>query len=131
MISDNRTKPKSWLVRFRAHYYFLRAVERSGRWRSLVTAFRRSRMRNYGRAAAMPSEALIWVNSDGTARELTDAEKRYVDADFSPFDGARPYIKSHYSQRTKLGDIKGFLHRKEVPDGIPINPASELNARSQ
>jgi hypothetical protein len=70
-----------------------------------------------------PSEALIWVNSDGTARELTDVEKRYVDTDFSPFDGARPYIKSHYSQRTALGEIRGYLPRTEVPEGMPINPA--------
>lgn len=87
-----------------------------------MIAFQRSRRRHYEHVVAKPSEALIWVNSDGTARELTDVEKRYVDTDFSPFDGARPYIKSHYSQRTKIGDIKGFLHRKEVPDGIPISP---------
>src|SRR5690349_11200668 len=131
MISDNRTKPKSWLVRFLAHYYFLRAVERLGPWWSFVTAFQRSRIRKYGHAVTMPSEGLVWINSDGTARELTDAERRYVDTDFLPFDGASPYIKSHYSQRTKLGDIKGFLPRKEVPDSIPINPVSELNTKSQ
>lgn len=36
-----------------------------------------------------PSEAL--VNDDGSARELTDAEREYVDTEFAPFDGARPY----------------------------------------
>ncbi len=88
-----------------------------------MMAFERSRGHHYGRAVPKPSEALIWINSDGTARELTDDQKRYVDTEFSPFDGARPYIKSHYSQRTKLGDIKGFLHRKEVPNGVLTDPS--------
>ena len=46
-----------------------------------------------------PSEVLVFIDNDGSARELTDAEKTYVDADFSPFDGARPYVKSRYGQR--------------------------------
>ena len=96
-----------------------------------MTAFQRSRRRNYGHAVAKPSEALIWINSDGTARELTDAQKRYVDTDFLPFDGARPYIKSHYSQRTKLGEIKGFLHRKEAPERVPIKPAPSEHEAQQ
>jgi hypothetical protein len=36
-----------------------------------------------------PSEILVWINNDGSARELTGADKKYVDSDFSPFDGAR------------------------------------------
>ena len=67
-----------------------------------------------------PSEMLIWINVDGTARQLTGAEKTYVDAPFSPFDGARPYVKSHYEQRNGWGELGGYLLRKEVPDGIPI-----------
>jgi hypothetical protein len=50
--------------------------------------------------------ALVYVNDDGSVRELTEAEKKYVETEFSPLDGARPYVKSHYSQRTasvKLG----------------------------
>jgi hypothetical protein len=66
---------------------------------------------------------LVYINEDGSARELTEAEKRYVDTEFSPFDGARPYIKSHYSQRTPLGEIKGYLLRSEVPDRVAIAPA--------
>lgn len=70
-----------------------------------------------------PSEALVWINVDGSARELTHAEKKYVDTEFSPFDGARPYIKSRYEQRNEWGDLKGYLQRKELPDGLPIDPA--------
>ena len=77
------------------------------------------------RRAAMPnaSEVLVYINEDGSVRELTEADKKYVDTEFSPFDGARPYIKLHYSQRTALGEIRGYLPRTEVPEGMPINPA--------
>jgi hypothetical protein len=75
--------------------------------------------------AAMPnaSEVLVYINEDGSAQELTEADKKYVDTEFSPLDGARPYVKSHYSQRTALGEIRGYLPRTAVPRGVPINPA--------
>ena len=69
------------------------------------------------------SEMLVYVNEDGSVRELTEADKRYVDTEFSPLDGARPYIKSRYSQRTALGHIRGYLPRSEVPERLPIMPA--------
>jgi hypothetical protein len=82
------------------------------------------------KTAAMPnaSEVLVYINDDSSARELTEADKKYVDTEFSPLDGARPYIKSHYSQRTTLGEIRGYLPRTEVPDGVPINPAPPESA---
>jgi len=89
--------------------------------------FRRSTrsvpLRSTGTASPKPSEALIYIEADGSARELSGAEKTYVDTDFSPFDGARPYIKSSYQQRDGWGEIKGFLHRRELPPNMPINPA--------
>jgi len=69
------------------------------------------------------SEVLVYINEDGSIRELTEADKKYVDTEFSPFDGARPYIKLNYSQRTALGEIKGYLPRTEVPEGMAVNPA--------
>jgi hypothetical protein len=65
---------------------------------------------------------LVWIDVDGSARELTDADKKYVDTEFAPFDGARPYMKSYYEQRNGWGELSGYLERKEVPDGVPINP---------
>jgi hypothetical protein len=70
-----------------------------------------------------PSEVLVFIDNDGSARELTDAENTYVDADFSPFDGARPYIKSRYDQRNALGELRGYLPRSLLPHGTPIKPA--------
>ena len=77
------------------------------------------------KVAVMPnaSQVLIYVNDDGSARELNDAEKRYVDTEFSPLDGARPYVKSSYEQRTPLSEIRGYLPRAALPDGVPIHPA--------
>ena len=77
------------------------------------------------KGTAMPnaSGVLVYIDNDGSARELTEAEKKYVDTEFSPFDGARPYIKSSYSERTALGEIRGYLPRTKVPDRVPIEPA--------
>lgn len=74
------------------------------------------------------SEVLVYINDDGSARELTETDKEYIDTEFSPFDGARPHIKSHYSQRTAMGEIRGYLPRREVPDGVPIDPAPRESA---
>ena len=70
-----------------------------------------------------PSDVLVHVNDDGSVRELADAEKEYVDSEFSPFDGVRPYIKSHYRQRNGWNGLRGYLQRKDVPIGTVIGPA--------
>ena len=74
--------------------------------------------------AVMPNagDALVYVNDDGSVRELAEAEKRYVETEFSPLDGARPYVKSRYSDRTAWGR-RGYLPRSEVPEGVSIDPA--------
>jgi hypothetical protein len=76
-----------------------------------------------GTVMSKPSEVLIWINDDGSARELTEADKKYVDAEFSPFDGARPYIKSAYQSRNGWGEIKGYLERNKLPDSVPVDSA--------
>ncbi len=77
-----------------------------------------------------PSEALIYVNDDGSARELTDVEKEYVDTDFLPFDGARPYMKSRYEQRTPSGALRGYLQRSLLPPDVPVKPAPPPEPRA-
>jgi hypothetical protein len=77
---------------------------------------------NPPKMAAVPNAgALVYVNEDGSVRELTEAERTYVATEFSPLDGARPYVKSRYSDRTAWG-IQGYLLRAEVPDGVSIDP---------
>ena len=99
-------------------------IRRQRRRRAAFTTASGSVVR-LSKRAAMPnaSKVLVYINEDGSARELTEADKRYVDTEFSPLDGARPYIKSHYSQRTALGEIRGYLPRSEVPEHVSINPA--------
>jgi hypothetical protein len=82
--------------------------------------------------AAMPnaSEVLVYVNDEGSARELSETEKKYVDTEFSPLDGARPHIKTRYEQRNGWGNLSGFLQRKDVPVGLPINPAETASQQT-
>jgi hypothetical protein len=73
-------------------------------------------------AAVRNADALVYVNADGSVRELTATEKTYVETEFSPLDGARPFIKSRYSDRTARG-VQGYLPRAEVPGRVSIDPA--------
>ena len=62
----------------------------------------------------------VYVENDGTVRELDNTEIEYLQTEFEPTDSARPYIKSSYSDQTPDGSISGFLLRKEVPESIEI-----------
>lgn len=69
----------------------------------------------------------VYVNGDGTVSELNEEDVEYLKAEFSPSDGARPYIKSFYKQLTPDKKISGFILRKRVPKSIEIQPYKELN----
>jgi len=57
----------------------------------------------------------VWVEDDGTARQLTPDEIEYLNTEFLPGDGARPHIKASYSSRTPDGRIGGFLRKSSLP----------------
>jgi hypothetical protein len=65
----------------------------------------------------------VYVNADGTARELHASERRYLETPFKGGDGAMPYIKSSYQQRDGWGELTGFLQRSLLPDGTPVRDA--------
>ena len=74
----------------------------------------------------MPSAALypyIYVNADGTARELHATEREYLETEFHPGDGAAPYVKGTYEQRNGWGDLAGYLKRPRLPHGMQIHDA--------
>lgn len=73
--------------------------------------------------AIMPNagDALVYVNEDGSVRELTEAERTYVETEFCPLDGAQPYIKSRYLEPTAWG-LQGYLPRTAVPEEVAIQP---------
>src|SRR5215831_9133525 len=76
---------------------------------------------------SMPTAArypYIYVNADGTARELSPNEWRYLESKFHPGDGAAPYVKSSYSKRDGWGDLSGYLERSKLPHGIQIRDLS-------
>lgn len=62
----------------------------------------------------------VYVENDGTVRELDNDEIEYLETELEPSDGARPYIKSNYDQLTPDKKILGFLHRSKVPKDIEI-----------
>jgi hypothetical protein len=65
----------------------------------------------------------LYVNSDGSARELHPNERNYLETPFDPFDGGRPYTKASYSARNGWGEIAGYLERSKLPRGTQIHPA--------
>lgn len=50
----------------------------------------------------------IYVNNDGTARELNVEEREYLDTKFHPSDGGRPYIKRYCDSKKPDGKMQGF-----------------------
>ncbi len=62
----------------------------------------------------------VYVENNGTVRELDNEEIEYLQTEFQPGDGARPYIKSTYKQRTPNNKMFGYILRDDVPDNIEI-----------
>ena len=65
----------------------------------------------------------VFVEDDGSARELTPDEKEFLATGFLPGDSGRPYIKGYYRQRTPFGHLSGFLARSDLPKRIVVRPA--------
>jgi hypothetical protein len=73
--------------------------------------------------APPPPYPYVYVLADGSARELHENERRYLETEFSGGDGAAPYIKGSYEERNGWGEIKGYLERARLPRGTLIHPA--------
>ena len=67
-----------------------------------------------------PGFEYVYVEDDGSVRELDTTEEVYLSEIFHPNDGAKPYIKYRYKQLTPDGKIIGFIARRRVPAKIPI-----------
>ncbi len=59
--------------------------------------------------------SFVVVQDDGSIRDLTAEEHQYLNTQFDPGDGARPYIKPSYDSKTPDGRIGGFLLRRRLP----------------
>jgi hypothetical protein len=73
--------------------------------------------------SAAESYPYIYVNADGTARELHASERAYLETEFKGGDGAMPYIKDSYDERNGWGDLSGYLKRKALPAGTAVADA--------
>jgi hypothetical protein len=74
----------------------------------------------------------VYVNQDGSVRELSQGEQAYLSMKFDPFDGARPYIKSNYRSLDGWGSQSGNMERRRVPSIVaikPVNPNYDLAAK--
>jgi hypothetical protein len=69
----------------------------------------------------------VYVNADGSARELHPEERDYLETPFQPGDGGRPYIKRSYSQKNGWGEVAGFLRRSQLPEEFVIQVAPAEN----
>jgi hypothetical protein len=65
----------------------------------------------------------IYVNADGTARELHVSEQKYLETEFRGGDGAMPYIKSSYNEHNGWGELNGYLKRSRLPASTLIHAA--------
>jgi hypothetical protein len=71
-----------------------------------------------------PGFEFVYVNQDGTVRELSPREKEYLSEKFSGGDGGRPYIKSSYESADGWGSRSGFIERRRVPASAAIAPVN-------
>ena len=69
----------------------------------------------------------IFVNDDGSARELHAAERAYLEQGCIPFDGGRPYVKNSFAAHDGWGSVKGFLERSKFPNGLFVASAPANN----
>jgi len=71
----------------------------------------------------------IYINADGTARELHASERAYLETEFIGGDGAMPSIKDSYEERNGWGELNGYLKRAALPAGMPVADAPAEDPR--
>ena len=84
------------------------------------------------RRAREPGFRFVYVNQDGSARELSPEEQSYLSEEFAGWDSSRPYIKWSYESRDGWGSQSGFIERRRVPARItilPVNPNYDAAAK--
>lgn len=67
---------------------------------------------------------LVYVSLDGSVRELSEGEKKYVSQKFMFGDGARPWVKPTYRSVDGWGNLSGYLERRRLPSRIAIHPVN-------
>jgi hypothetical protein len=65
----------------------------------------------------------VYVDADGSARELHESERAYLETEFAGGDGNMPSIKSRYDERNGWDKLNGYLERALLPAGLGVGPA--------
>ena len=60
----------------------------------------------------------VYVENDGSYRELAEDERDYLQENFHQADGARPYVKFRYRSKTPDGKLGGYCKRSKLPKGL-------------
>lgn len=76
------------------------------------------------RRRAEPGFKYVYVNQDGSVREVSPGEQAYLSEDFPGWDSSRPYIKTSYESSDGWGSQSGFIERRRVPSRLPILPVN-------
>jgi hypothetical protein len=63
----------------------------------------------------------VYVEEDGSARELSADEREHLNTEFEGADGNRPYVKCRYRELAPDGKISGYLSRRRLPGSIHVN----------
>jgi hypothetical protein len=88
--------------------------------------------RFHSRRPVEPVFEFVYVNQDGSVRELSPAEQPYLSEEISGGDSVRPYIKRSYKSRDGWGSLSGFIGRRKVPARIRISPVHpDFDAREK
>jgi hypothetical protein len=64
----------------------------------------------------------VYVNQDGSVREVSRKEQEQLLEKHAGGDGARPYVKWSYGSSDGWGSRSGFIGRRRIPPGITILP---------
>jgi hypothetical protein len=67
----------------------------------------------------------VYVNEDGSVRELHPTERAELETPFSPLDGNRPYVKHSYDQKDGRKSLAGYCRRFAIPGRFHILPAPQ------
>ena len=70
-----------------------------------------------------PGLEWVYINDDGSAREITEVERQRLTADYPAGDSRRPYVKLRYQSRDDQGRRRGFLRHRQLPPDVPIAKA--------
>ncbi len=69
----------------------------------------------------------VYINADGTARELHADERAWLDTEYKGGDGAMPNVKDSYDERNGWGELNGYLARTALPAGMAVADAPAEN----